>query len=39
MKRRGLALQQSQREIALHEQVKRAFDPKGLLNPGKKTPR
>ena len=39
VKRRGLALQQSQREIALHEQVKRAFDPKGLLNPGKKTPR
>jgi glycolate oxidase subunit GlcD len=39
VKRGGLALQQSQREIALHEQVKRAFDPKGLLNPGKKTPR
>jgi glycolate oxidase subunit GlcD len=29
------------RAVALHEEIKRAFDPKGLLNPGKKaaTPR
>jgi glycolate oxidase subunit GlcD len=27
------------RTLALHEQIKRAFDPKGLLNPGKKLAR
>jgi glycolate dehydrogenase FAD-linked subunit len=37
VKRGGLALQQSERDRALHEQIKRAFDPKGLLNPGKKS--
>jgi glycolate oxidase subunit GlcD len=37
VKRGGLALQQSERTHALHEQIKRAFDPKGLMNPGKKT--
>jgi glycolate oxidase subunit GlcD len=39
VKRDGLALQQSAREAALHDQIKRAFDPKGLLNPGKKSAR
>jgi glycolate oxidase subunit GlcD len=33
-----LARQWSPRAVALHEEVKRAFDPKGLLNPGKKAP-
>jgi glycolate oxidase subunit GlcD len=36
LKRAGLALQQSDRERELGEGIKRAFDPKGLLNPGKK---
>jgi len=27
------------RTVELHEQIKRAFDPKGLLNPGKKLAR
>jgi glycolate oxidase subunit GlcD len=36
-KRGRLALQWSPRALELHAQVKRAFDPKGLLNPGKKT--
>jgi glycolate oxidase subunit GlcD len=36
VKRAGLARQQSERARALHAQIKRAFDPKGLLNPGKK---
>jgi glycolate oxidase subunit GlcD len=31
-----LAGQWGARAVALHEQIKRAFDPKGLLNPGKK---
>jgi len=39
MKRGRLALQWPERAIELHEQVKRAFDPKGLLNPGKKLAR
>jgi glycolate oxidase subunit GlcD len=38
VKRHGLARQQSGHARALHEQIKRAFDPKGLLNPGKKVP-
>jgi FAD/FMN-containing dehydrogenase len=32
-----LGRQWPQRALELHEGVKRAFDPKGLLNPGKKT--
>jgi glycolate oxidase subunit GlcD len=39
VKRGGLALQQSEPTRALHEQIKRAFDPKDLLNPGKKAAR
>ena len=38
VKRRGLARQWSEPARALHEEIKRAFDPKGLLNPGKKAP-
>jgi FAD/FMN-containing dehydrogenase len=34
-----LADQWDARAVELHEQVKRAFDPKGLLNPGKKLAR
>jgi glycolate oxidase subunit GlcD len=34
-----LALQWEPRAIAMHEAIKRAFDPKGLLNPGKKLAR
>ena len=34
-----LAHQWAPRALELHEQIKRAFDPKGLLNPGKKVPR
>jgi glycolate oxidase subunit GlcD len=34
-----LAGQWSERTLSLHEQVKAAFDPKGLLNPGKKLAR
>ena len=36
LKRGQLARQWPARALELHEQVKRAFDPKGLLNPGKK---
>jgi FAD/FMN-containing dehydrogenase len=36
VKRGQLARQWHPRAVALHESVKRAFDPKGLLNPGKK---
>jgi len=35
-KRGRLAAQWPARALELHEQIKRAFDPKGLLNPGKK---
>jgi FAD/FMN-containing dehydrogenase len=38
VKRRGLARQWSEPARALHVEIKRAFDPKGLLNPGKKAP-
>jgi FAD/FMN-containing dehydrogenase len=34
-----LGLQWGQRAVELHEAVKLAFDPKGLLNPGKKLAR
>ena len=34
-----LAAQWDARAVALHEQIKLAFDPKGLLNPGKKLAR
>jgi glycolate oxidase subunit GlcD len=36
LKRGQLARQWPPQALALHEQIKRAFDPKGLLNPGKK---
>jgi glycolate oxidase subunit GlcD len=39
LKRGQLARQWSPGALRLHEEVKRAFDPKGLLNPGKKTAR
>jgi FAD/FMN-containing dehydrogenase len=39
LKRGRLAEQWDARAIELHEQIKRAFDPKGLLNPGKKLAR
>ena len=39
VKRGALAMQWGPAAIALHEQVKRVFDPKGLLNPGKKLAR
>jgi glycolate dehydrogenase FAD-linked subunit len=39
LKRGWLARQWPEPAVALHEQIKRAFDPKGLLNPGKKDPR
>ncbi|HXW58716.1 MAG TPA: FAD-linked oxidase C-terminal domain-containing protein [Solirubrobacteraceae bacterium] len=39
LKRGRLAGQWDKRALELHEQVKRAFDPKGLLNPGKKMAR
>ena len=35
-KRGRLARQWDARAVALHEQIKRVFDPKGLFNPGKK---
>jgi FAD/FMN-containing dehydrogenase len=38
-KRGALALQWPEPALALHEAVKRMFDPKGLLNPGKKLAR
>jgi glycolate oxidase subunit GlcD len=39
LKRGRLASQWSPRALDLHEEIKRAFDPKGLLNPGKKLAR
>ena len=36
MKRGQLARQWAPRALELHAEVKRAFDPKGLMNPGKK---
>src|SRR5439155_21302785 len=39
LKRGRLAAQWDPRALALHEEIKRAFDPKGLLNPGKKLAR
>ena len=38
-KRGALALQWPEPALDLHEQIKRLFDPKGLLNPGKKLAR
>ena len=37
VKRRGLSRQWSEATHGLHQRVKSAFDPKGLLNPGKKS--
>jgi D-lactate dehydrogenase (quinone) len=39
LKRGRLAAQWDERAVELHEQIKHAFDPKGLLNPGKKLAR
>jgi glycolate oxidase subunit GlcD len=39
LKRARLAAQWDERALELHEQIKAAFDPKGLLNPGKKLAR
>jgi glycolate oxidase subunit GlcD len=39
VKQSGLALQSSEATRSLHEEIKRAFDHKGLLNPGKKAAR
>lgn len=39
LKRGQLARQWSPRAVELHEQIKQLFDPKGLLNPGKKLAR
>ena len=39
LKRGRLAGQWDERALALHEEIKSAFDPKGLLNPAKKLAR
>jgi FAD/FMN-containing dehydrogenase len=39
LKKGRLALQWQPRAVELHEQIKAVFDPKGLLNPGKKLAR
>lgn len=39
LKRGRLAAQWGSRALDLHEEIKRVFDPKGLLNPGKKLAR
>jgi glycolate oxidase subunit GlcD len=36
VKQGALALQWPERALELHDEIKRIFDPKGLLNPGKK---
>jgi FAD/FMN-containing dehydrogenase len=36
LKRGQLERQWSPRALQLHSEIKRVFDPKGLLNPGKK---
>ena len=39
LKRGRLSLQWGEKALEMHEQIKRVFDPKGLLNPGKKLAR
>jgi glycolate oxidase len=39
LKRGRLQEQWNERALQVHEEIKRAFDPKGLLNPGKKLAR
>jgi glycolate oxidase subunit GlcD len=39
LKRGRLAAQWGERALDMHEEIKRVFDPKGLLNPGKKLAR
>jgi FAD/FMN-containing dehydrogenase len=39
VKRGQLARQWPPRALDLHAEIKRSFDPKGLLNPGKKLAR
>ena len=39
LKRGQLQLQWNERALELHERIKQSFDPKGLLNPGKKLAR
>jgi FAD/FMN-containing dehydrogenase len=39
VKRGQLARQWESPAVAMHEAIKRVFDPKGLLNPGKKLAR
>jgi FAD/FMN-containing dehydrogenase len=39
LKRGRLCSQWDERAVELHDQIKRAFDPKGLFNPGKKLAR
>jgi FAD/FMN-containing dehydrogenase len=39
LKRGRLEAQWNERTLQVHEEIKRAFDPKGLLNPGKKLAR
>lgn len=39
VKNGALTLQWPERALDIHEQIKRVFDPKGLLNPGKKLAR
>jgi glycolate oxidase len=39
LKRGRLAAQWEERALEMHERIKKAFDPKGLLNPQKKLAR